>query len=109
MEKKNNYLDAEEKSMNDFESCKKILTGIYTKNSELREIDDSIFIQLIQAGVEEVAGDDSDIHDALLDHVLTLYITEWVQMAIRDEENPDLDEEKKVAREEFMDYWHAEI
>ncbi len=95
--------------MNNLEPCKKILTGIYTKNSKLHEIDDSIFLQLIRAGVEEVAGNDSDIRDALLDHVRTLYITEWVQMAIRDEENPDLDEEKKVAREEFMDYWHAEM
>ena len=95
--------------MNNLEFCKKILTGIYTKNSELLEIDDSIFFQLIRAGVEEVAGDDSDIYDALLDHVLTLYIAEWVQMAIKDEENPDLDEEKKVAREKFLDYWHAKM
>ena len=95
--------------MNDLELCKKILTGIFTKNNELRDIDDSIFIQLIRAGIEEATKDNNVNHDSLMEHAIMLYITEWVEMAIEDEDDPDLDEEKRVAREEFLDYWNAKI
>ena len=95
--------------MNNLELCKKILTGIFTKNNEFRDIDDSIFIQLIRAGIEEAAKDNNVTHDALLEHAIKLYITEWVEMAIEDEDDPDLEEEKREAREKFFDYWNAKI
>ena len=95
--------------MNDLELCKKILTGIFSKNNELRDIDDSIFIQLIRAGIEEATKGNSVTYDSLLEHAMTLYTTEWLKMELEDEENLDWDEEKTLAREEFLDYWNAKI
>ena len=53
--------------MNELELCEKILIGIFSKNHVLREIDDSIFIQLIKAGIDEAAKGDKVIYDNLLE------------------------------------------
>ncbi|MCI5140283.1 MAG: hypothetical protein D3909_00770 [Candidatus Electrothrix sp. ATG1] len=95
--------------MNELELCKKNLTGIFSKNHELFEIDDSIFIQLIQAGINEAAGENEVIYDTLLEHAITLYTADWLAVVSEDEEEPDLDTERLLARKEFLKYWGDKV
>ncbi|WPD24414.1 MAG: hypothetical protein SD837_07575 [Candidatus Electrothrix scaldis] len=91
--------------MNELELCEKILIGIFSKNHELREIDDSIFIQLIKAGIDEAAKGDKVIYDNLLEYAIMLYTTDWLEAALEDKGEPDLETEKSLARKEFLKCW----
>lgn len=95
--------------MADLEISKKLLTGIFAKNHELHDIDDSIFIQLIRAGIEEAAKDDKNIFSELLDHSIRLYIDEWLEYAIKDEERPDLDIEASNAKKAFLKFFSKRL
>lgn len=59
------------------EIAKKIISGIFQKNYELGEIDDSIFIQIIKSGIEK-AGSTDRINE-LYKHSVTKYVNIWIE------------------------------
>ena len=95
--------------MNDLEVSKRLLTGIFAKNHELHDMDDSIFIQFIRAGIEEAAKDDKNIYSELLDHSIRLYIDEWLEYMLRRDENPDLDIEASKAKKAFLRFFSKRL
>ena len=50
--------------------AKKLITGIFKKNDELREIDDYVFLQIIRSGIEEAAKNDKGLYNELLNHAI---------------------------------------
>ena len=52
------------------EIAKKIISGIFQKNYELGEIDDSIFIQIIKSGIEKTGS--TNIKNILYKHASLL-------------------------------------
>jgi hypothetical protein len=92
--------------MHNLEVGKKLLTGIFSKNDELCEIDDSIFIPLIKAGIEEAARDVNAIYEELLEHAVKLYTDRWLELASEDEDEPDLEIEETEARRTFLKYFN---
>jgi hypothetical protein len=95
--------------MNDLEISKNLLTGIFAKSHKLCEIDDSIFIQLIRAGIEEAGKNDINIYKELLDHAIGIYIDEWIEYALKDEERSDLDIEASKAKKAFLKYFSRRL
>ena len=95
--------------MNDLEVSKRLLTGIFAKNHELCDIDDSIFIQLIRSGIEEAGKNDKNIYKELLDHAIGIYIDEWLEYALRRDEKPDLDFEASKAKKAFLKFFSKRL
>ncbi len=92
--------------MTNLEVAKNIITGIFCKNHELSEIDDSIFLQIIRSGIEEATKDENGIYEELLEHAIKKYIDIWLDMASKDENEFDVDQEKEEARATFMKYFN---
>ena len=95
--------------MSELEITKRLITGIFAKNNELCEVDDSIFIQLVRAGIEEAAKDDKNIYTELFDHAIKLYIDEWLEYALKDEKRPDLDIEASDSKKAFLKYFSKKL
>ena len=93
--------------MDNIETAKKVLTGIFKKNQEMMEPDDSIFIPLIKRGIEEASRNDKEIYDELLEYTVKIYTDTWLKYASEDEEEFDPDHESKKAKRTFMEYFEA--
>ncbi len=83
------------------EIAKKIISGIFQKNYELGEIDDSIFIQIIKSGIEKAGS--TDRINTLYKHSLIEYVNIWIEDA---KEGEDVEKEKKKAKKTFIEYWN---
>lgn len=94
--------------MSEMELSKNLLAGIFAMNNQLAEIDDSVFIQIIKAGIDLAAAGDARIHAQLLEHAIALYTEIWLQQAFEDDEDVDVATEKEEARETFMKYYTAD-
>ncbi len=94
--------------MSELELSKKLLAGIFAMNNQLGDIDDSVFIQIIKAGIDSAAAGDARIHAQLLEHAIALYTEIWLQQAFEDDEDVDVAMEKEEARETFMEYYTAD-
>jgi len=92
--------------MKKIEVAKNLITGIFCKNHELSEIDDSIFLQIIRSGIEEAAKDESGIYEELLEHAIKKYTDIWLDTTSEDENEFDVDQEKEEARATFMKYFN---
>jgi hypothetical protein len=86
------------------ETAKRLITGIFRKNDELRDVDDDIFIALIRSGIEEAGQDNNTFYEDLLSHALKLYVDAWLADAETDEDF-DRAQETKNATETFMRYF----
>jgi len=86
------------------ETAKRLITGIFRKNDELRDIDDDVFIALIRSGIKEAGKDNDALHEDLLSHALKLYVDAWLADAETDEDF-DRAQETKDATEAFMRYF----
>jgi hypothetical protein len=95
--------------MEKLELSKKLLTGIFDMNNELREIDDSIFILVIKSGIEKAANGDKEIYNELLEHAVDLYTAEWLRQAVEDDDDIDLGFEKSEAKRAFMKFFGIDI
>ena len=84
---------------------KNFITGIFQKNAELTEIDDSVFITILRHAIE-TASSEKKIQDDLLAHSQNLYIADWLQSALHDE-GMNYDEEKETADaiKKFTEYY----
>ena len=85
--------------------AKKLITGIFKKNDELREIDDYVFLQIIRSGIEEAAKNDKDPYNELLNHAIKNYVDAWLNSA--DEDDFDVDQERQKAKATFMKYFES--
>jgi hypothetical protein len=85
------------------EIAKKIISGIFKKNYEFGETDDSIFIPIIKSGIEKVGSPDKK--NTLYNHALIEYVNIWLEYA-KEEEDVDLEKEKKEAEKTFIKYWN---
>ena len=94
----------EDLKMSELELSKNLLAGIFAMNNQLADIDDSVFVQIIKAGIERAASGDVRVHAQLLEHAIALYTETWLQQAFEDDEDADLEMEKNEARETFMKY-----
>ncbi len=88
------------------ETAKKLLTGIFYKNYSLREIDDSIFIQIIRSGIEEACDGKDEPREELLEHAIKKYTKVWLKSAAENEYEFDTEKEKKAARIKFLKYYN---
>ncbi len=94
--------------MTDLETARRLITGIFIKNQEMMEPDDTIFIPLIKGGIEEASRNDKTIYDELLEHAVNEYTDIWLKYARDDEDEFDPDLESEKAKKTFMEYFEAE-
>ncbi|SDB20250.1 hypothetical protein SAMN05660653_00958 [Desulfonatronum thiosulfatophilum] len=94
--------------MSEIELSKNLLAGIFAMNNQLAEIDDSVFIQIIKAGIDRAATGDARVHAQLLEHAIALYTESWLQQAFEEDEDADVEMEKNEARESFMKNYTAD-
>jgi hypothetical protein len=87
--------------------AKQLLTGIFRKNDKLGEIEDEIFLQLIKSGIEEAAKNDKGLYNDLLNHAIKNYVDAWLDSAAEDEDEFDVDQERKEAKATFMKYFKS--
>lgn len=80
----------------------------YSKYAETEVIDDEAeyfpTVKVIIEGIIETLEsrqEKENINSALMDHVKQHYVSLWLKHATEDEENPDLDYERKRASKEF--------
>lgn len=92
--------------MNDIEIAKKMITGFFNKNYELSEIDDSIFIPIIRSGIEEAADGKNELLKELLEHAINEFTEVWLKSVEEDEDEYDIEHEKKEARLEFLNFYN---
>lgn len=93
--------------MTDLETTKKLITGIFKKNHEMMEPDDSIFIPLIKKGIEEASRNDRMIYEELLEHALKEYSEIWLKCAREDDDDFEFARESEAARKTFMKYFEG--
>ncbi|MGO9571647.1 MAG: hypothetical protein ACLP5H_29325 [Desulfomonilaceae bacterium] len=98
--------------------AKAIISGMFRKNEEDTEIDDSYFMPMLktcihttvenvrQAGLSE--SEITAIHDALYQHCLDLYIKGWLAHAREDETDIDEEVEAEDATESFLSFYEGD-
>ena len=77
------------------------------KNNELGEVDDEVFLQIIRSGIEETAKNDKGLYNELFDHAIKNYVDSWLDSAAEDDDEFDIDQERKEAKETFMKYFSS--
>ena len=65
--------------------AKQLLTGIFRKNHELGEIDDEVFLELIQSGIKEAAKNDKGLYNEFFDHTIKNYVDACLGAAAEDD------------------------
>ncbi len=92
--------------------AKLLITGIFRQNDKLCEIDDSIFIPIIKAGIlyaSTASNNKDEIRSQLLEHAISEYIKTWLKHAQEDDENIDEDIEINNARQTFLEYYNETL
>ncbi len=92
--------------MNKFKAAKNVISGIFSKNYELGEINDTLFLQIIKAGIDEAAKEEYGISEELTEHAINKYTDIWLNSMEEDENEFDVDHEKEKARATFMKYFN---
>ncbi|MBT6501509.1 MAG: hypothetical protein HOK67_16560 [Deltaproteobacteria bacterium] len=87
--------------------AKQLLTGIFRKNHELGEVDDEVFLEIIRSGIEVAAKNDKGLYNELFDHTIKNYVDAWLDAAAEDEDEFDVDQERKEAKATFMKYFDS--
>lgn len=95
--------------------AKSIISGMFRRNEEDPEIDDSYFMPMLKTcinttveDVREAGLSESEIkaiHDELYQHCLGLYVKGWLANAHSDETDIDEEEEMEDAKESFVSFY----
>jgi hypothetical protein len=98
--------------------AKSIISGMFRKNREDTEIDDSYFMPMLKTCINTVVENSrkaglpksgiKTMHDALYQHALDEYVKGWLQNARED--SPDFDEAEEIedATEKFVAFYEED-
>ena len=77
------------------------------KNNELGEVDDEVFLQIIRSGIEVAAKNHKGLYNELFDHPIKNCVDSWLDSAAEDDDEFDVDQERKEAKATFMKYFQS--
>jgi len=91
------------------QTVKNFIRGLFEKNLELAEIDNSVFITLLRHAIE-TSSNDKDTQNNLLEYCKQLYVEQWLEFARQeDEDGYDEVSEKEVSENVFMEHYNSPL
>lgn len=90
------------------QTTKNFIRGLFEKNHELLEIDDTIFVTILRHAIE-TSSNNKDIQKRLLEYCEQLYVEQCLEYARQEEDEYDEVHEKEASRREFMRYYNRPI
>ncbi len=89
------------------QTTKNFIRGLFEKNYELSEIDDTIFVTILRHAIE-TSSNNKDIQKRLLEYCEQLFVDQCLEYARQEDEYDEVHEEE-VSRGEFMRYYNRPI
>lgn len=89
------------------QTTKNFIRGLFEKNFELLEIEDSLFITILRHAIE-TSSNKKETQNKLLEYCKQLYVDQCVEYARQEDEDDEI-HEKETSETVFMKYYNRPI